>query len=93
MHKKSPPRPNEEDPSATNTGPSGKHSLNSADYPTALPSSKAIASQIALLALSGHHVIKGDMGDFTVCKYGLTRYCSSFAELQAFAKKLGVNHG
>jgi hypothetical protein len=54
--------------------------------------SKAIANQIALLALAGHHVIKGERGDFTVCKYGLTRYCADFAELQAFARQLGVNH-
>ncbi len=54
--------------------------------------SKAIAGQIARLALAGHHVIKGTAGDYTVCKYGLTRYCASFAELQAFARKLGVNH-
>ena len=54
--------------------------------------SKAIANQIARLALAGHHVIKGDRGDYTVCKYGLTRYCANFAELAAFALKLGVNH-
>jgi hypothetical protein len=52
---------------------------------------KAIANQIARLALAGHHVIKGDRGDYTCCKYGLSRYCADFAELQAFAAKLGVN--
>ena len=52
---------------------------------------KAIATQIARLALAGHHVIKGSEDDFTVCKYGMTRYCADFAELQAFALKLGVN--
>jgi len=52
----------------------------------------AIANQIARLALAGHIVIRGDRNDFTVCKYGLTRYCADFAELAAFAKKLGVNH-
>lgn len=54
--------------------------------------SKAIANHIARLALAGHHVIKGINGDYTVCKYGLTRYCANFAELQAFALKLGVKH-
>lgn len=54
--------------------------------------SKAIATQVARLALAGHHVIKGSEGDYTVCKYGMTRYCQDFAELQAFAVKLGVNH-
>lgn len=54
------------------------------------PDTKAIATQIARLALTGHHVIKGDRGDYTCCKYGLTRYCKDFSELQAFAVKLGV---
>ena len=53
---------------------------------------KAIATQIARLALAGHAVHKGQHGDFTVCKYGMTRYCKDFAELQAFAVKLGVYH-
>jgi hypothetical protein len=52
---------------------------------------KAIANQIARLALAGHAVHKGQNGDFTVCKYGMTRFCANFAELQAFAVKLGVN--
>lgn len=52
--------------------------------------SKAIATQIARLAQAGHVVHKGTQGDFTVCKFGLTRYCASFAELVAFAKKVGA---
>ena len=40
--------------------------------------------------LAGHHVIKGTHGDFTCCKFGLTRYCADFAELVAFAKKVGA---
>ena len=51
---------------------------------------KAIATQLAHLALAGHVVHRGDIGDFTVCKYGMTRYCKDFAELQAFALQLGV---
>ena len=57
-----------------------------------VPDSKSIATQIARLALAGHHVIKGDLGDYTVCKYGSTRYCANFAELAAFARQLEVNH-
>lgn len=69
---------------------------NNADFPIGgaiqqTHDGKAIATQIARLALAGHHVIKGDGGDYTVCKYGLTRYCANFADLQAFAVKLGVN--
>ena len=57
---------------------------------TTTDNSKTIANQIARLALAGHHVIKGDSGDYTVCKYGLTRYCANFAELAAFAQKVGA---
>ena len=51
---------------------------------------KAIATQIAHLALAGHAVHKGQSGDYLVSKYGMTRYCQDFAELAAFAQKLGV---
>jgi len=57
---------------------------------TTTDNSKTIANQIARLALAGHHVIKGDSGDYTVCKYGLTRYCANFVELAAFAQKVGA---
>lgn len=55
-----------------------------------VPSGKTIATEIARLALAGHAVHKGHCGDFTVCKYGMTKYCQDFEELQAFSKKLGV---
>lgn len=63
---------------------------NGADFPTVEQNSKAISTQIAKLALAGHAVHKGGIGDFTVCKYGMTRYCKDFAELHAFARQLGV---
>jgi len=50
-----------------------KDSSNSADFTA---SANQIANQIAHLALAGHTVIRGDRGDFTVCKFGLTRYCA-----------------
>jgi len=65
---------------------------NIVDFPTAEQKSKAIANQIARLALAGHHVHKGTEGDYLVCKYGLSRWCKDFAELRAFAVKLGVSH-
>ena len=55
-----------------------------------VPDGNAIATQIARLELAGHVVHKGGEGDFIVSKYGLTRYCSNFAELQTFARQLGV---
>ncbi len=50
----------------------------------------AITNQLAHLALAGHTTHKGGAGDFSVCKYCLTRYCKDFAELEAFAKKVGA---
>lgn len=50
----------------------------------------AIANQVAYLQLAGHHVHKGSAGDFTVSKYGMTRFCKNFAELESFAKQLGI---
>jgi len=74
----------------------GQHTdTNGANFPTdgainQAHDGKAIATQLARLALAGHIVHRGDIGDFTVCKYGMTRYCKDFAELQAFARQLGV---
>jgi hypothetical protein len=51
---------------------------------------KAMATQLARLALAGHVVHKGSAGDYTVCKYGMARYCKDFAELQTFSRQLGV---
>ena len=51
---------------------------------------KAIANQIARLALAGHVVHKAQGGDYLVSKFGMTRYCKDFAELLAFAKKVGA---
>ena len=50
----------------------------------------AIANQIARLALAGHTVHTGGTGDFLVSKYGMTRHCNDFAELQVFARQLGI---
>lgn len=52
---------------------------------------KAIAYQIARLALAGHVVHEGQCSDYRQSKYGMSRYCQDFAELAAFAQKLGVN--
>ena len=81
---------NDEGPSVRTAGPSENHTFNQADYPPPGPNRKVVATQIAQLALAGHVVHKGSIGDFTVCKYGLTRYCQDFSELQAFAQQLGI---
>ena len=78
------------------TNSNGQHiDTNSSNSPTdeainQAYDGKAIATQIARLALAGHIVHKGSAGDFTVCKYGMTRYYKDFTELQAFARQLGV---
>ena len=74
-----------------------KTDTNNADFRTEgaihqAQDGKAIANQIARLALAGHAVHKGQSGDYIVSKYGMTRYCKDFAELAAFARQLGVNH-
>lgn len=66
-----------------------KDSSNSADFTA---SANQIANQIAHLALAGHTVIRGDRGDFTVCKFGLARYCADFESLVAFARQVGARH-
>lgn len=55
------------------------------------PRGSDIAAEIARLIQAGHAVHKGNAEDFTVCKYGLAKHCQNFAELQAFARKLGLS--
>jgi len=52
-----------------------------------------VATLIAALNELGHVVIRGRTGDFTASKWGLTRYCADFTELQSFAERVGVRHG
>lgn len=54
------------------------------------PDQKCLATLIAQFAIAGHVVHKGCDSDFTVCKYANVRYCKDFAELQAFARQVGV---
>ena len=63
---------------------------NDLNFATGTRHSKAIATQIAELAIRGHAVHKLKDGGFLVCKYGHTFEAIDFAELQAFARRLGV---
>jgi hypothetical protein len=65
---------------------------NDLNFATGTRRSKAVATQIAELALTGHAVHKGCSGDFLVCKNGMSRYCQDLDELVAFACKLGAHH-
>ena len=63
---------------------------NDLDFATGARQRKAEATLIAELALAGHVVHKGKCGDYQVCKYGLSRYCQDFEDLQIFARMLGL---
>ena len=82
---------NEKAPGAINTEGLTNDSTNNLNCATGTRHSKAIATQIAELAIRGHavHQLKG--GGFLVCKYGYTHHAADFAELQAFARRLGVS--
>ena len=54
------------------------------------PDGKAMATQIARLALAGHAVHELTDGGFLVSKYSYTHHAKDFAALQDFARKLGV---
>jgi hypothetical protein len=54
------------------------------------PGGKAIATQIACLALAGHAVHQLNDGGYLVSKYSYTHHAKDFAALQDFARKLGV---
>lgn len=74
-----------ESPAAT-----GLHATNTKNHTESIPQTQAL---INALALAGHRTIVRSHGRFSVTKYGLWRHCSDLAELQLFAKSLGVDHG
>ena len=63
---------------------------NDLDFAIGERHSKAIATQIAHLAIAGHVVHQLIDGGYLVCKYGYTHHAKNFEALQAFARKLGV---
>ena len=64
---------------------------NDLNFATGTRHSKAIATQVAELAIRGHAVHQLKEGGFLVCKYGHTLHAINFVELQAFARRLGVS--
>jgi len=97
------PKPGQASPSANKKSPSPwtatgdfENQTNDANSPTSESQRKAeeIVEQVAKLVQAGHFVYQRRSGDFLVCKYGLSKFCWDFAELQSFSLKLGVNdHG
>lgn len=82
---------NEKDPRVSSTGPFENHTTNDLNFATGTRHSKAIATQVAQLAIRGHAVHQLKDGGFLVCKYGHTFHAIDFVELQAFARRLGVS--
>lgn len=76
------------------TNVNGLHTdANVADFRTGdakgqAPDRKAIATQIARLALAGHAVHQLTDGGYPVSKYSYTHHAKDFTALQEFARKL-----
>ena len=83
--------PNEKAPGAINTEWLTTDTTNDLNFATGTQHGKALATLIAQLAIAGHAVHISQHGDFLVCKYGHTFHANDFAELQAFARRLGVS--
>ena len=81
---------NKKAPGAINTEGLTTDTTNDLIFATGTRHSKAIATQVAELAIRGHAVHQLKDGGFLVCKYGQTFHAIDFAELQAFAQRLGV---
>lgn len=82
---------NEKAPGAINTEGLATDTTNDLNFATGTRPRKAIATQVAELAIRGHAVHQLKDGGFLVCKYGHTFHAVDFVELQAFARRLGVS--
>ena len=79
---------------AANNQPAETYTPNatSPNYPTGGHLCKQEATLIAQFALAGHVVRRGSCNDYTVSKFGHSRYCQDLSELQDFSGRLGVCH-
>ena len=80
---------NEDTPGACDAKDFQIDTSNDLNFPTGCRQRKAVVTQIAKLALTGHTVLEGQSGDYLVTKDGMSRYCQDFCALQEFALKLG----
>ena len=78
-------------PGAINTEGLETDTTNDLNFATGKRNLKAITTQLAQFAIRGHAVHQLKDGGFLVCKYGHTFHANDFAELQAFARRLGVS--
>ena len=81
----------EKAPGAINTEGLTTDTTNDLNFATGERNLKAITTQVAQLAIRGHAVHQLKDGGFLVCKYGHTFHANDFAELQAFARRMGVS--
>jgi hypothetical protein len=82
---------NEKAPGAINTEGLDANTTNNLNSATGERLRKALATLIAQLAMRGHavHTIEG--GGFFVCKYGHCYHAKDFADMQDFARRLGLS--
>ena len=81
-------------PGACNTEGLTSNTNKDLNFATGQRPSKAIATQIAQLALAGHAVQRLQCGDFLVCRWGYSQYAQYAQDLDALqrlARKLGVS--
>ena len=81
---------NEKAPGAINTEGLSTDTTNDLNFAIDARQSKAIATQIAELAIRGHTVHQFKDGGFLVCKYGYCYEAKDFIDLKAFACRLEV---
>lgn len=84
-------RTNEKAPGAINTEGLTTDTTNDLNFATGTRHCKAIATQVAELAIRGHAIHQLKDGGFLVRKYGQTFHVNYFPELPAFARRLGVS--
>ena len=72
------------------TGQGNKPQKTTNYAPDFKPKPIPVATLILCMERAGHRVVKGDRGDFTCCKFGLTRYCQDHQALAAFARQVGA---
>jgi len=82
---------NRKAPGAINTEGLTTKTTNDLNFATSTRNSKAIATEIAKLAIWGYACHQLKDGRFLVCKYGHTFHANDCAELKFFARRLGVS--
>ncbi len=77
-------------PGAINTERLTTDNTNDLNFATGTRHSKAIATQVAHLAIAGHAVHHLADGGYLVCKFVNTHHAQDFEGFEAFALRLGV---